>query len=91
MSWSSRLRTLATLLGSASAGDIYKVGRQPGFPDDFAHAVNYGCCALWNAHDAWPDLAALTGHAVRILTQEQYEAIVGEENAVDDLFSPHSW
>ena len=34
--------------------DIYTIIREASKPDDFAQAVNIGCCALWHAHGAWP-------------------------------------
>ena len=36
--------------------DSYVIRRMPGQPDDFAHAVTYGCCALWHSTHGWPDL-----------------------------------
>lgn len=38
-----------------SAKDIYKIIRQQNMTDDFAQAVNMGCCALWYMTKAWPD------------------------------------
>ncbi len=39
---------LATIIRNEKAG-----------PDDFAHAVNIGVCALCHANDSWPDVAQL--------------------------------
>lgn len=33
---------------------IYKIIREVGHSDDFAQAVNYGCTAIWHAHNSWP-------------------------------------
>jgi hypothetical protein len=38
------------------------------FPDDFAQAVNIGCCALWQSTGRWPDLAS----ARRYMANEQH-------------------
>lgn len=45
-------------IDSRAATDSFVVVRNPHMPDDFAHAVNMGCCALWYMHKAWPDVAA---------------------------------
>lgn len=41
-----------TRLGS----DIYTINRNPQLTDDFAQAVNIGCCALWYITKNWPSL-----------------------------------
>jgi hypothetical protein len=39
------------------SGSVFRVRRQsPTLSDDFAHAVNFGACALWQTGDAWPPL-----------------------------------
>jgi hypothetical protein len=43
---------------TAQAGDLYTIIRNPMFKDDFAQAVNIGCCALWHATNSWPNLAS---------------------------------
>jgi hypothetical protein len=35
--------------------DTYKIIRQQNMTDDFAQAVNMGCCALWYMTKSWPD------------------------------------
>ena len=42
-------------------GEVYKIVRQPGFSDDFAHAVNIGVNSIW-ATNGYPDFAGLYGH-----------------------------
>lgn len=42
---------------SRHAGDIYSIVRAASLTDDFAHAVNLGCAALWHANGAWPNFA----------------------------------
>jgi len=37
--------------------DFYTIIRSQNTQDDFAHAVNFGCCALWYIHNQWPDVA----------------------------------
>lgn len=41
-------------ISTSHGSDIYTIQRDPTASDDFAHAVNFGCCALWHANDAWP-------------------------------------
>jgi len=43
--------------------DIYTIIRQQNRPDDFAQAVNIGCCALWYMTGKWPNLAAIDKYA----------------------------
>ena len=38
--------------------DVYTIIRVANKTDDFAQAVNMGCCCLWYMADAWPDVAA---------------------------------
>ena len=42
---------------SRLAGDIYTIVRNQMLSDDFAQAVNIGCCALWHATGNWPNFA----------------------------------
>lgn len=42
---------------SRTAGDIYTITRNEMLTDDFAQAVNIGCCALWHANGCWPNFA----------------------------------
>ena len=42
-----------TRLGS----DVYTITRNPHLSDDFAQAVNIGCCSLWYTTNGWPTLA----------------------------------
>jgi len=43
------------------ASDVFKIVRDPSRADDFAQAVNIGCCTLWHLSDNWPNLAADIG------------------------------
>jgi hypothetical protein len=36
--------------------DMYTITRNPQLSDDFAQAVNIGCCSLWHATNGWPNL-----------------------------------
>ena len=56
------------------AGDIYRIGRKRGRTDDFAHAVNFGCVALWYQSDRFPNFAEAA--EIAKLTPEQ---AVGED------------
>ena len=44
-----------------AGSDIYLIRRQPKMSDDFAHALNYGCLAIWHTEQNWPDLSAIQG------------------------------
>lgn len=37
--------------------DLYTIVRNPNASDDFAQAVNMGCCALWWMTKRWPNIA----------------------------------
>jgi hypothetical protein len=39
--------------------DVYTVTRDPNLSDDFAQAVNIGCCALWHMTEKWPNVAEI--------------------------------
>lgn len=40
-----------------SGSDVYTIVRNPNKPDDFAHSVNMGACALWWMTKKWPKIA----------------------------------
>lgn len=42
---------------SRLAGDIYTIVRNQMLSDDFAQAVNIGCCAIWHITGSWPNFA----------------------------------
>lgn len=42
---------------SRLAGDIYTIVRNQMLSDDFAQAVNIGCCAIWHINGSWPNFA----------------------------------
>lgn len=46
-----------------TGSDSYTIIRKPKHPDDFAQAVNIGCCALWYKTQRWPNVAELSGIA----------------------------
>lgn len=62
-------------------GDIYTITRNPLLIDDFSHAVNFGCAALWHMHDSWPDLS-------RVITMKdidnQMQELIGDEHSWDN-------
>jgi hypothetical protein len=41
--------------------DMYLITRVPKQSDDFAHALNYGCMAIWHATQNYPDLSSVQG------------------------------
>lgn len=45
-------------LETPSGAGVYRIRKSSdNVSDDFAHAVNYGACALWEYTRSWPDLA----------------------------------
>lgn len=44
--------------------DMYKIIRQQNCTDDFAQAVNMGCCALWYMTSSWPNAALLDRYRI---------------------------
>jgi hypothetical protein len=56
------LSLVEDMVDSRSGSDIFTIIRdKTAGPDDFAHSVNMGACALFWQRDKWPDLAALAG------------------------------
>lgn len=41
---------------TASGGIIYLIGRKSSAPDDFAHALNFACSAIWDHFRSYPKL-----------------------------------
>lgn len=41
------------------ASSLYLIQTAPSSTDDFAQAVNIGCCALWHMNDAWPTFSVI--------------------------------
>lgn len=44
--------------------DIYTIIRDPNRSDDFAQAVNIGCCTLWHMTNKWPRISEIEALAV---------------------------
>jgi len=44
-------------MNSRNGSDTYVIVRNPNKPDDFAHSVNMGACALWWMTKSWPNIA----------------------------------
>lgn len=42
-----------------AGSDLYTITRSSMMPDDFAQAVNIGCCTIWYRTQQWPNLAEL--------------------------------
>jgi hypothetical protein len=53
------LSLMENKIEAARGPDVYTIQRNPHFPDDFAHAVNFGACAIWNETKTWPNIAEL--------------------------------
>ena len=39
--------------------DVFLISKEEGSSDDFVHAVNFACCALWGKYNAWPQLSTV--------------------------------
>lgn len=69
----------------AMGGDtVILIIKKPGVPDDFAHAVNFGCSAIWDHFQAYPRLG------------QRYDASILDKDAdggqilPDEVFGPRS-
>jgi hypothetical protein len=65
------LALLEDKIVTMAAGEIYRIGRQEGFSDDFAQSVNLGCTAIWHRTGVWPRLDTMAQYAI---TDEQLRA-----------------
>ena len=57
---------------SAGGSDVYLIRRIPKMSDDFAHALNYACIAIWHITQHYPNVAELQKFA---LSPEQLNSI----------------
>jgi hypothetical protein len=62
--------------------DIYTITRDPSKSDDFAQAVNIGCCTLWHMTQKWPNIAEMAAMQV---SQELLNSIHPPANMEVDL------
>ena len=53
---------------SPGGADIFLIRRNPKLIDDFAHALNYGCVAIWHAFKCYPDLSMAA--AIKLTPQQ---------------------
>lgn len=60
--------------------EIPSIIRDPNLPDDFAQAVNMGCCAIWYSTDSWPNLAA----ASRFTFTSDFLAMLAPDSVYQD-------
>lgn len=60
---------------TARGPDVYTIQRNPHFPDDFAHAVNFAACALWNETKTWPNIAELAHLKMTIQQMNQINPV----------------
>ncbi len=60
------------------AGDLYTIQRHAQLSDDFAQAVNIGCCALWHVNQKWPNLGQVRQLAI---SEEQLRAAVAQRDS----------
>lgn len=54
----------------AHGSDVYLIRRHPGLSDDFAHALNFACVAIWHSEENWPDISRVQGLK---MSEEQLE------------------
>jgi len=52
--------------GGRIGSPAYLITRNPSVPDDFAHAVNIGCLALWHTTNMWPNFSPYRPDAASI-------------------------
>lgn len=53
------LALIENKIETSRGSDVYTIQKSPNMPDDFAHAVNIGCCALWHLTGSWPNFATI--------------------------------
>jgi hypothetical protein len=63
---------------------VYTIIRDPSMRDDFAQAVNIGCCTLWHMSDRWPDIAAVAALRLDPRTEAAIQPI-DYANALDAM------
>lgn len=63
-------------------GSIYTIQKHAQLSDDFAQAVNIGCCAMWHVNQKWPNLGKARQLAI---TEEQFNAGVAASDAAWDV------
>lgn len=68
-------------VSTRAGSDLYTVVRNPMLTDDFAQAVNIGCCTIWYRTDSWPNLAQVANLQVTI---EQLAALSPEDPWSDE-------
>lgn len=57
---------------TARAGEVFSIHRTAAFPDDFAHSVNFACCAGWSLLNCWPEIPVLTNLIMSLEQQQAY-------------------
>lgn len=63
-----------------NGSDRYYIRRMLSSPDDFAHAVNVGCCTLWYMTQSWPDFV----HMVNVGPSDLADG-VGWDGVLDSM------
>lgn len=69
---------------SRSREVVILIIKKPGVPDDFAHAVNFGCSQIWDHFGAYPQLGSKYDTSILNL-DEDHNAILA-----DDVFGPRN-
>jgi hypothetical protein len=87
--------SVEAVLSRTSVGkDVLLFNRSEAYSDDFLHACNFGCCALWGKYNAWPKLnKSLVGSLNQVanwsssngdvFTEEEIEAALKEVTMPD--------
>ena len=63
---------------------VYLIGKKPGVPDDYAHALNFACAAIWDHFHNYPKL----GDRYDTASLVEEEAVSAEESTWTD---PDEW
>lgn len=53
-----------TIESHTGGRNVFTITRDPNMADDFAQAVNIGCCSLWHMSDKWPNIALVANMRV---------------------------
>lgn len=69
---------------TARAGEVYGIRGSGNSSDDFAHSVNFACCAMWHSTQNYPSLVDLTRYT---LSPAQHQAFNEGDIAHIDLES----
>lgn len=75
------LSVAAEIARTGSGRDVLNFVREESLSDDFVHAVNFGCMALWSKYGAWPKITYKEYHSIQEIADW---ANVGNYQYTDD-------